>query len=211
MYAVVLLAALCGAEEAPSLAPKHCPPVLDGGGYPGYHNPGGWGQPYGGYGWTGYYCPAYQHVGPPAVSIPPEPLFVPPPPRREDEPDDEEDVAPKDDKGGPKKKDDKADGEAAGGTADVAKYGLALVNLTPSRRKLLRLPDDAVGAAVAGAKGVADKSGVQQGMLIVSVNGDPVTTAKQAADLINKASLREGISLRVVDGQGQRSTIVLKK
>jgi len=218
MYGVVLLAALSGAGEASCLGKKNCypPPVLDGGGYPGYHNPGGWGRPYGGYGWTGYYCPAYQHVAPPAVTIPPEPLFVPPPRRDEDE-DDEDAETPKDGKETPKKNGDKKNGDKkdgdGNGTAEVKKLGIGLADLTAARRKSLGVPADLVGVAVtsAAAKGLASKGGVREGMLLLSVDGDPVNTAKQAADLIGKGSLREGVRLRVIDPLGERSAIVLKE
>lgn len=215
MYGVVLLAALCGAEEAAAWDGTKCypPPVVERGGYPGYHNPGGWGRPYGGYGWTGYYCPANQHHGPPMLTLPDEPLFVPPPPRPDDE--DDEDAEPsKADKSGTKKngdkkkEDKKKDGEEE--TASVPKLGLGLASLSAAKRKSLVLADDHIGVAVtaAGAKSLAYKGGLREGMLILSVDGDPVTSAKQATDLIRQGSLRQGIRLRVI-ADGERSTVVL--
>jgi hypothetical protein len=215
MYGVVLLAALCGAEEAACGDHKHCPPVLDGGGYPGYHNPAGWGRPYGGYGWTGYYCPSYQHVGPPAVTIPPEPLFVPPPPRRDDEQDDDEEETTPPKKNGTKpgyKKEGDKNGEEDD-TAEVRSFDLGLGDLNAARKKTLGLADNTTGVAVTSApvKGAANIAGMYEGMLIVSINGDPVSTAKQAADLLNKANVTAGIRLRVVDSKGERGWIILRR
>jgi PDZ domain len=207
MYGMVLLAALCGAEESACHGKKkdHPPPVFDGGGYPGYHNHGGWGRPYGGYGWAGYYCPENWHVRPPAVTLPFDPLVIPPTvPQTPSDEDDEEvpdDRAPK-----------KSNGNGKNGT-EVAKFGLTVADLTDPRRRYLGYPADATGVVVGAIdpKGIADRGGLRAGMLILSVDGAAVTTAKQADDALTKGSLREGIRLRIIDPLGERRSVTLKE
>ena len=131
MYGVVLLAALAAAEESAGWDHnKNCyPPVYDGGGYPGYHNHGGWGKPYGGYAWPGYGCPEYW--GPaPVVTVPPEPVVVPPDVKQRDpDEEDDEDAAPsKNDRGAvPKKNGDRDRKNGKDEDADGAHHALSEV------------------------------------------------------------------------------------
>jgi hypothetical protein len=221
MYGVVLLAALAAAEESACWDHKHChpAPIYDGGGYPGYHNHGGWGKPYGGYAWPGYGCPDYW--GPrPAVTEPPEPLAVPPSVKQldPDEADEEDADRARDDRDYvPKKKNgkDKKDGkdEDADGSAKLSKLGLSLVNLTAARRRYLgyRSEDSGVVVSVVDPKSVGETGGLRPGMLILSVGGVVVVNAKEAADLINKGKLSDGVRLRVLDPLGETRTVTLKQ
>lgn len=114
MYTVVLLAAMTTSGGAPAghkgHVPSSCPNC-----WPGYHNSGGWGLPYGGYNWPGYACwggcGGYASA---AYGVPMTPLLTPPPPRAYD-PDEDEDGG-KDKKGGNgKKKSGKDEGDESEG------------------------------------------------------------------------------------------------
>jgi hypothetical protein len=222
MYGVVLLAALAAAEESAGWDHKKCypAPVYDGGGYPGYHNHGGWGKPYGGYAWPGYGCPDYW--GPrPVVTVPPEPLVVPPnvKQRDPDEEDDEDADRSNDNRNAPPKRKngekDRKNGkdEDADGAAKLSKLGVGLVNLTAARRRYLgyRSDDSGVIVSVVDPKSVGETGGLRIGMLVQRVNGVVVVNAKEAADLINKGNLNDGIRLQVLDPLGETRTVTLKQ
>lgn len=246
MYGVLLLAALCAAEESVGHGKPGCPPpVYDGGGYPGYHNRGGWGRPYGGYAWPGYSCPDYAHIRP-VVTLPPEPLVVPPPSANDPNKDDEDDEdAPKDrddgdskpkksdksdkgedDKGEeddrPKKSDKPDKGKKSGGdksgkeevsngNVKIASAGVTVMDLNAGMKNALRYSDDDDGALIVlvSRGGPASRAALQSGMLIQQVNRVPVKTAKDVARAIDKASLADGISLRVLDQYGNKKTVRL--
>jgi hypothetical protein len=216
MYGIVLLVALCAGEESAHSGKKktYPHPIYDGGGNPGYHNHGGWGLPYGGYGWPGYGCPDYWHIRP-MVTLPPEPLVVPPPGARlaEDEDDEDEPPARKngDRKNGGKKNGDDKDeiDDVPSGVVGVQKLGLRVADLTPPRRRYLGYGSDVTGVAVSAVapKGFADRDGLREGMVIVSIDGVAVTTARQAADALDRA--KAGVRVQVVNPLGERKTITL--
>jgi S1-C subfamily serine protease len=60
-------------------------------------------------------------------------------------------------------------------------------------------------------KSVGEAGGLRNGMLILSVGGVVVVNAKEAADLINKGNLNEGVRLRVLDPLGETRTVTLKQ
>src|SRR5262249_29243038 len=110
---------------------------------------------------------------------------------------------------------DKKDGkdEDADDAARLAKLGLSLVNLTAPRRRYLgyRSDDSGVVVSVVDPKSVGEVGGLKSGMVIQRVNNVIVINAKEAAELINKGNLKEGIRLRVLDPVGEPRTIILKQ
>lgn len=228
MYSIVLLAALGAGGESANNGKKNChpPPILDGGGPHAYHNRGGWGPAYGGYGWPGYHCPDYSHVRP-TLTLPDEPLVVPPPRVPQSDDDDDQDPPAKPVKnGGDKKKKngDKKDGNGNGSdekkeddviegrpgdTAGVGKLGLRVADLTASRRRYLGYDGNVGGVAVSFVqpRGNAARDGLREGMVILSVDGVAVSNARQAADALRGANA--GARVRVADPLGERRTITL--
>jgi hypothetical protein len=200
MFSVMLLASLCSTEAVGHGDKKvYPPPVLDGGGYPGYHGCGGWGRPYCGYGWPGYYCPEYRHLLP-ASTLPHEPLIVPPPGAYS--PDEEEENG----KNGMNGKDGKDRPAGAG------KAGLAILDPSPDLLRALGYDRDAEGVPVLAVdpKSLAGDAGLKAGMLILSVNGKAVRSARAVDRAIGDKKTADGIELEVSDPKGKKRTVTLK-
>ena len=70
----------------------------------------------------------------------------------------------------------------------VADLGIELADITAEMRESLGMPDDAKGAIVSKVdNGETRERGIDQGDIIVSVNQEPVVSAKAARELIAKA------------------------
>jgi hypothetical protein len=197
MFSAMLLVSLCSTEAIGHGHKKdYPPPVFDGGGDPGYHGCGGWGRPYCGYGWTGYYCPEFRHIHLEST-LPVEPLIVPPPGAYSPDIDEEKDKKDKNDKDRP---------------AGAAKAGLVVLDPTPDLLRALGYERDAEGVPVLAVapKGLAAGAGLKPGMVILTINGKPVRSARTVDSAIGERKIVEGIELEVSDPKGKKQTLTLK-
>jgi len=92
--------------------------------------------------------------------------------------------------------------------------GVAVQELNEELRDVLDIEDDLVGVLVAGVTegSPADKAGIRQGDLIVSVSGEEVETPDDLVELIHsKKPGREILVALVRDGKKHRISVVLGK
>ncbi|MSQ58440.1 MAG: DegQ family serine endoprotease [Betaproteobacteria bacterium] len=85
-----------------------------------------------------------------------------------------------------------ARGEPGSGSAN--KLGLVVEDLSSSQQKQLGVPG---GALVRQAKGAAQKAGVRQGDVVVSLNGEKITSASQLDSLAGSASGGRPVALLI--------------
>jgi serine protease Do len=84
--------------------------------------------------------------------------------------------------------------DADGKEASSGRLGLALRQLRPEERR--RLDDDKDGLIVESASGAAARAGIRPGDLVLSVNGEPVTSVEQLRALVAKASKRVALLIQ---------------
>ncbi len=91
--------------------------------------------------------------------------------------------------------------------------GLQLADLTEEIAERLQLDAGATGALVVrvDAGGIAQESGLVRGMLIVAVENQPITSAKEFQEAIKDKSLDDGISLNVIVPRVGKQFIILKR
>ena len=78
------------------------------------------------------------------------------------------------------------------------KLGLALRALTPEERRQL---DGKGGLLVESVSGAAARAGIRQGDVVLSVNGEPVTSVDQLRTLVSKASKRVALLIQRRDAK----------
>jgi serine protease Do len=88
--------------------------------------------------------------------------------------------------------------------------GATFADASSARLKSAGLPSGSKGALVAGIKtnSPAQLAGLLAGDLVTKVNDTEVTNAEEANTAIKAASLKEGISLSVIDKEGTKSVFV---
>jgi serine protease Do len=99
------------------------------------------------------------------------------------------------------------------GHAEAAAIGLHLSSITDELAQKFNLPDDIrKGALVTAvdAHSPAAQQGIMQGDIIVRVAGKPVADAEEAARLLSKADLKEGVRFRITNAMGSRNVFVQK-
>jgi serine protease Do len=95
----------------------------------------------------------------------------------------------------------------------VAKVGLALVDLTPELAEAVGYPDDLKGVLVFSMTrtGPAAVAGIKPGDVILSVAKKAVTTAKEAKDALGHGSLKKGIAVETRGRTGTKKTVILRE
>ena len=91
--------------------------------------------------------------------------------------------------------------------------GLQLADLTAEIAERLQFDAGDKGALVVrvDAGGIAQESGLERGMLIVAVENQPITSAKEFEAAIKDKSLDDGISLNVIVPRVGTQFIILKR
>ncbi|MFO0925695.1 MAG: trypsin-like peptidase domain-containing protein [Gemmataceae bacterium] len=102
--------------------------------------------------------------------------------------------------------------EPGRGAVTVDKIGVVLAELNPDLADALGYPDSVKGVLITrmDRRGMAAFAGIRAGMVIVSVDGVPVTTARAAATAINAGSTTKGITLQVRGPRSGVQTVVIK-
>ncbi len=95
--------------------------------------------------------------------------------------------------------------EDAKPTGKPNKLGLTVKDISAEDRKEMKA---AQGVIVEDVDGVAERSGIRPGDLILSVNNTDVTTAAQFADIVNKAEAKKPLALLVKRGDETRYVVV---
>jgi membrane-associated protease RseP (regulator of RpoE activity) len=107
-----------------------------------------------------------------------------------------------------------APGAATDVTARAARpfAGMVLVPLTDGIKKVLGLPQDLTGAAVAGSLpgSPAEAAGIVRGDVIIAVDGQDVDSPRAVAAAIGEHQVGESVVLTIVrDGERQQVSLVL--
>ena len=96
--------------------------------------------------------------------------------------------------------------------AAEADMGIAVLDLTPNLRRQLRLGADTQGVVVNGVDPSSDaaRKGIQRGIVILSVDGRPVTSAEAFSNAVNAAqrSGKAAVLLRVQAPGGQQPVFI---
>jgi len=94
--------------------------------------------------------------------------------------------------------------EPEGETVSLEKLGLDVADLTPAEAEKLGFTRALRGAVIVQVKkgGLADRAGLKRGMVIVEVNERRVESAAQLRQLVNRASVKEGVALFVRTPKG---------
>jgi serine protease Do len=102
--------------------------------------------------------------------------------------------------------------DVGSGAIRMDKIGVTLADLTPALAEALGYPESVKGALITrmDRRGLASAMGLRTGLVIVSVERKPVTSAKTASAMINAGSTRRGIMLGI-RGPGGSQTIILKE
>jgi serine protease Do len=95
---------------------------------------------------------------------------------------------------------------------DFRSLGIAVTDLMPDAAARLGLPRGVKGVVVAGIapNGLAERSGVVRGMLIVQVDRTPVATAEQFQQAVEQASREKGAVLHVLRTTGDIDFVILR-
>lgn len=91
--------------------------------------------------------------------------------------------------------------------------GIDLADATKEELERYGLDVDAKGALVVGVREAsrAARYGIAVGELITAVNGEPVSSAEEAAKQLSKADVKSGIRLRLLNREGQRSVFIVER
>ncbi len=102
--------------------------------------------------------------------------------------------------------------EVGKGALAVPKVGVEVADLTVELADTLGYPLTTRGALITKVSrdGLADAEGVRPGLLITSVNGKVVGTARAARDAIQAASTATGVRLRLMGPSGASAEVVLR-
>ncbi len=97
-----------------------------------------------------------------------------------------------------------------GVTSDAV--GLVVTDLTPEAVKQLKLPKELKGAVISGVtrNGLAEKSGLSRGLIVLKVDKVAVTSALTFEQALQKASLENGALLHVLKTNGDVDFVVLR-
>jgi len=100
----------------------------------------------------------------------------------------------------------------ARGAAGPDDLGMRVQNLTPDIARQLRLQTDEQGIVVTQVEpgGLAEKSGVRPGDLIIAVGGDRVTNLGEFRQALSSSDLERGVRLRVKT-EGMQRFVFLKR
>ena len=90
------------------------------------------------------------------------------------------------------------DASADSKEADHGRLGLALRKLTPDERRQL---DGQNGLLVENVSGAAARAGIRPGDVVLSVNGEPVSSVEQLRGLVAKASKRVALLIQREDAK----------
>jgi len=95
-------------------------------------------------------------------------------------------------------------------TADA--LGMKLSNITDDLAGKFQLGEIKEGALITSVKprSIAAKGMLRPGDVIVRVNGDAVTNAKEAADLLSKVDVNKGVRLYITSQEGSRFVFLQK-
>ncbi|MFQ3649416.1 MAG: trypsin-like peptidase domain-containing protein [Gemmataceae bacterium] len=98
------------------------------------------------------------------------------------------------------------------GALTIDSCGLAVNELTPELSAALNFPETARGGLIVRMKrsGLAALAGLQPGMLIVSVDGKRVNTARAAAEALKAGSVERGIVVEAQPAQGLVRSFTLR-
>jgi serine protease Do len=83
---------------------------------------------------------------------------------------------------------------------ETGKLGLAVQDLTAEQKDQLEVKGGVVVGAVQGA---AAKAGIQEGDVVLAVNGEPIQSAKQFKQLIDKAAEGKPLALLIQRGENR--------
>jgi serine protease Do len=83
---------------------------------------------------------------------------------------------------------------------ESGKLGLAVQDLTPDQKEQLELKG---GVVVGGVQGPAAKAGIQEGDVVLAVNGEMITSAKQFKQLVDKAQQGKPLALLIQRGDNR--------
>lgn len=109
----------------------------------------------------------------------------------------------------PKNLDENVGEEAQPGQTSAGRYGLSVQTLTKELAEQSGFPPTAKGVIITEVAPESDASdqGLEEGMLITHVQDQPVTTADEFTQAIDKA--KEGARLRVRDRQGRQRIVFI--
>jgi serine protease Do len=97
-----------------------------------------------------------------------------------------------------------AEKTARAGRSEVApetgKLGLAVQDLTPDQKEQLEVKG---GVLVGGVAGPAAKAGIQEGDVVLAINGETVQSAKQFKQLVDKAPEGKPLALLIQRGENR--------
>ncbi|MGP1609804.1 MAG: PDZ domain-containing protein, partial [Burkholderiales bacterium] len=93
---------------------------------------------------------------------------------------------------------DAALASADSSAADKGRLGLAVRTLTPEERRQADAPNGLLVEDVAGA---AARAGIRPGDVVLSVNGEPVSSAEQLRGLVDKAAKRVALLIQRGDAR----------
>ena len=89
---------------------------------------------------------------------------------------------------------------AAGAPAETGKLGLAVQDLTPQQRQQLEVKG---GVLVGGVGGPAARAGIQEGDVVIAINGEQVDSVKQFKGLVDKAPNGKPVALLIQRGEAR--------
>ena len=89
---------------------------------------------------------------------------------------------------------------AGGAPAETGKLGLAVQDLTPAQRQQLELKG---GVLVGGVGGPAARAGIQEGDVVIAINGEQVDSVKQFKGLVDKAPNGKPVALLIQRGEAR--------
>jgi len=93
---------------------------------------------------------------------------------------------------------------ARAGRSDAApetgKLGLAVQDLTPEQKEQLEVKG---GVVVGGVQGAAAKAGIQEGDVVLAINGESIQSVKQFKQLVDKAPQGKPLALLIQRGENR--------
>ena len=83
---------------------------------------------------------------------------------------------------------------------ETGRLGLAVEDLTPEQKQQLEVKG---GVVVGGVQGPAAKAGIQEGDVVLAVNGESIQSAKQFKELVDKAPQGKPLALLIQRGENR--------
>ena len=95
---------------------------------------------------------------------------------------------------------------------NLDKIGVEVADLTPEMAEQFGYKDGSKGAVITGVERgtLADQGGLRRGMLIVKADKEPVKSAANLKEAVEKGSVKKGVLLQVQTPQGGTNFVMLK-